>query len=233
MAKKNIKKELSIDEEMLMWCAYRYAIGRRTYVSALAPYIGKTYYDKLSDNRLEFTALDIRRSIGDCLRFGHPGFEYEGTVSDNERNPLSDYVLWITNNVSTKEDLYNVEKIVCYKKGYGDKYEKEYDVVKREREWTHIYESDFDNLFVWEDLASLFDKKNHKIVTVNYNNEVKEIECFESWRQVTEPIKDQPGCVRSVAWKYERCYKSVESYLKDGEYCGSLNPEYIVSIRNL
>ena len=55
--------------------------------------------------------------------------------------------------------LYNVEKIVCYKEGYGDKHEKKYDVVKREREWTHIYESDFDNLFVWEDLASLFDKK--------------------------------------------------------------------------
>lgn len=231
MAKKN-KKELSIDEEMMMWCAYRYAIGRRTYVSALAPYIGKTYYDKLSDNRLEFTALDIRRSIADCLRFGHPSFEYEGTVSDDERNPLTDYVSWITYNVTSKEDLYNIEKIVCYKDGYGTKHEKKYDVVKREREWTHIYESDFDNLFVWEDLASLFDKKNHKIVTVNYNNEVQEIECFESWRQVTEPIKEQPGYVRSVAWKYERCYKSVENYLNKGEYSGSLNPDYIVSVRN-
>ena len=100
MAKKNVKKELSIDEEMMMWCAYRYAIGRKTYVSALAPYIGKTYYDKLSDNRLEFTALDIRRSIADCLRFGRPGFEYEGIVSDDERNPLSDYVSWITKNVN-------------------------------------------------------------------------------------------------------------------------------------
>ena len=112
MAKSKTKKEMvSSDEEMMMWCAYRYAIGRKTYVSALASYIGKTYYNKLSDNRLEFTALDIRRSIADCLRFGHPRFEYEGTVSDNERNPLSDYVSWITNNVKTKEDLYNVEKI--------------------------------------------------------------------------------------------------------------------------
>ena len=234
MAKSKTKKEMvSSDEEMMMWCAYRYAIGRKTYVSALASYIGKTYYNKLSDNRLEFTALDIRRSIADCLHFGHPGFEYEGSVSDNERNPLSDYVSWITDNVNTKEDLYNIEKIVCYKNGYGDKYEKEYDVVKRQREWTHIYESDFNDLFVWEDLASLFDKKKHKIVTINYNNEVKEIECFESWRHVTEPIEDQPGYVRSVAWKYERCYKSVEGYLSKGEYCGSLNPEYIVKVENV
>ena len=79
----------------------------------------------------------------------------------------------------------------------------------------------------------MFDKKNHKIITVEYNNEVKEIECFESWRQVTKPIKGEPGYVRSVAWKYERCYKSVESYLADGEYCGTLNPEYIKKVENI
>lgn len=233
MAKKNVKKELSMDEEMMMWCAYRYAIGRKTYVSALAPYIGKTYYNKLSDDRREFTALDIRRRIEECLRFAHPGFEYEGSVSDNERNPLSDYVSWITNNVTSKEDLYNIEKIVCYKDGYGEQYEKKYDVVKHERKWTYIYESDFENLFVWEDLASLFDKKNHKIVTVKYNNKIQEIECFESWAHVTEPVKDQPGYVRSVEWKYEKCYKSVESYLDEGEYCGAIYPDYIVSVRNV
>ena len=55
----------------------------------------------------------------------------------------------------------------------------------------------------------------------------------ESWRHVTEPIKDQPGYVCSVSWKYERCYKSVESYLVEGEYCGSLNPEYIVKVENV
>lgn len=225
-------KEISIDEEMMMWCAYRYAIGRKTYVSSLAPYIGKTYYNKLSDNRLEFTALDIRRSIADCLRFNHPGFEYDNTISENERNPLSDYISWINSNVSSKEDLYNIEKIICYKDGYDDKYQKKYDVVKCERQWTHIYESDFNNLFVWEDLASLFDKKNHKIVTVNYNNEVKEIECFESWRQVTEPIIDQPGYMHSVAWKYEKCYKSVDLYLKNGENSGYLNEKYIIKYGN-
>ena len=32
MGKKKNKKELSVDEEMMMWCAYRYAIGRKTYV---------------------------------------------------------------------------------------------------------------------------------------------------------------------------------------------------------
>lgn len=234
MKKNNVnkKQELSLDEEMLMWTSYRYCIGRKTYVNSLASYIGKKYYPLLSDAQAEHTANDIRNCIGDCLHFSHPSFFYDGTVSNEERNPLSDYVTWISNNVKNKEDLYYIDKLVCYKDGYGDKYEKKIDVVRKEREWTHIYESDFSDLFVWEDLASLFDRKNHKLITTNFNGEEKTIECFKSWTHVKKEIENQPGYYMSVEWKWVPCWKSVEGYLTSGEYCGILNDEYIVDIKN-
>ena len=38
-------------EEMLMWTSYRYAIGRKTYVSCLAHEIPQHYYEKLSKEK--------------------------------------------------------------------------------------------------------------------------------------------------------------------------------------
>ena len=49
--KKN--KYISVDEELLMACATRYCIGRQTYVTSLAPYIGKKYYPLLSDRKIQ------------------------------------------------------------------------------------------------------------------------------------------------------------------------------------
>lgn len=226
----NKKQELSLDEEMLMWTSYRYCIGRKTYVNSLASYIGKKYYPLLSDSQAEHTANDIRNCIGDCLHFSHPSFFYDGTVSNEERNPLSDYVTWLTNNVNEKKDLFYIKSIECYKDGYNSGFPKKFDVVKtQDRSYTYIFESDITDLFVWEDLASLMDKKNHKFITVNYNGKEEVIECFKSWRKKIEPIEDQPGYYKHVEWKWERCWKSVEKYLISGEHCGSLNDEYIVN----
>ena len=54
-------------EEMLMWTSYRYAIGRKTYVSCLSYEIPQHYYKKLSKERREFIANDIRREIANHL----------------------------------------------------------------------------------------------------------------------------------------------------------------------
>lgn len=129
-------------------------------------------------------------------------FFYDGTVSNEERNPLSDYVTWLTNNVNEKKDLFYIKSIECYKDGYKSDLPKKYDVIKTQnRSYTYIFESDITDLFVWEDLASLMDKKNHKLITVNYNGKEEIIECFESWRKKIEPIEDQPGYYKHVEWK--------------------------------
>ena len=233
MAKTKVKKEtLSLDEEMLMWTSYRYCIGRKTYVNSLAPYIGQKYYNLLSDARAEHAATDIRQCIADCLRFHKPSFEYEGTVDRDDRNALVDYVMWINENVTSKNDLFNTEKIVCYKDGYGEKYDKKYDVHTRGKEWTHIFESDFEDLVIWETLASLFDRKHHKMITVKYDGKVEEIRCFETIEKAYAPVPDNPGFVRPVEWKWRKCWKSVNSFLTLGENAGSLNEEYIVEIKD-
>ena len=102
MAKKIERERLSLDEEMLMWTSYRYCIGRKTYVTSLASYIGKKYYNLLSDERAEFTSKDIKECINDCLNFGALSIKYEGSVSNNERDGLSDLLTWFNENVSTK-----------------------------------------------------------------------------------------------------------------------------------
>ena len=61
---------------MLVWTSYRYCIGRQTYVSCLAPYIGRTYYDKLTDDKLAFMSEDIRNCIANSLKCNTPSFTF-------------------------------------------------------------------------------------------------------------------------------------------------------------
>lgn len=229
---KTKKETLSLDEEMLMWTSYRYCIGRKTYVNSLASYIGKKYYHLLNDNKAQHTAVDIRKCIADCLRFQTPAFDYDGTINYEDRNPIADYLSWLTDNVNSSKDLYNTKKISCYKKGYGDKYPKLFEVQISDKEWTHIYESDIENYLCWEDLASLFDRKHHINVTVEFNGETKVLECFEVWRHKYITCEDNSMYIRPVEWKWEKRYMSVENYLQSGEHAGTLNPEYIKRVEN-
>lgn len=232
--KNNTKETLSNDEEMLMWTSYRYCIGRKTYVGSLASYIGKKYYNLLSDNRKEFTAKDIRNCIADCLRFHIPSFDYEGSVSENERNPISDYITWLNdNNITSQEQLYNIKKIICYKNRYDENYPKLFDIQKGEREWKHIYNTDIDHLITWDDLASLFDIKNHVHVTVNFNDEITTYKCFEVWRHKYEPIEENSTFVKQVPWQWEKCYIPIDNYLDNGEYAATLNPKYITNVEKI
>ena len=43
------KDKISLDEELLVYGAWRYGIGRRSYYSSVASYIGKKYYNSFSD----------------------------------------------------------------------------------------------------------------------------------------------------------------------------------------
>jgi hypothetical protein len=223
-------KRLSVDEEMLMWTSYRYCIGRKTYVNSLASYIGRKYYHLMSDDQCEHAANDIRECIADCLRYGHPAFEYDGTIPHTERNVIVDYTNWLNEHVSTPEDLYHISKVICYKDGYNDKYPKKYDVHRNDREWKHVYDDDIDNLLVWEMLASLFNKKKHKMVTISINGEEQTFECFEIIEKATIPCEDNPHYLKNVAWGWKVSYMPVERFLERGEYGASLNDEYIINV---
>ena len=76
-------------EEMLMWTSYRYCIGRHTYVITMADDIGKHYYNKLSKERKEFTAQDIRNEIMTHLSYLPFSFRIHRTYNDDIFNPIS------------------------------------------------------------------------------------------------------------------------------------------------
>lgn len=232
MKKTNQKKDantLSLDEEMLMWTSYRYCIGRQTYVTSLAPYIGKKYYPLLSDEKAEHTANDIRNCIADVLNFGALTFHYDGTVMYEQRDALSDFLTWLNDNVENEKDLIGIDTIECYKKDYKNDTPKKFFVTKKKHNELPKHETVFEYLLEWHKLSSLFDRKNHVNVLVNHDGKEEWIECFYSWRKAC--VKDEDGpYYRQEPWKYEKVLYGVEHYLSRGEYAGSLNDDYIVKV---
>lgn len=232
MSKKKTEN-LDLDEEILMFCAYRYAIGRKTYVSTLAPYIAKKYYPLLSDERAEFTAMDIRRSIADCLRYGHPSFVYDVSVFDKDRNPIADYLTWLNANVQDSKDLQCITNVTCYKENYNPETPKSFAVDRTQRKTWECYQSDIDDLLTWDSLASCLDRANHVNVTVECEGKDVIIRCFETWRHLNVPCKDNPMYYQRVPWKWVKCYVSVDRYLKMGDYCGALVDEYVKKVEKV
>lgn len=221
--------QISLDEELLVYGAWRYGIGRTSYYTTVASYIGKKYYKLFTDERLEFNAKDIRNEIANCLSFGMTSFRYEYSVMEEERNPIKDLIEWKS---QYKGDLSNIKEILCYKDSYSKGAPKKFEVITTDR--IHDFKMDLfdiDHLLNWDSLASLFDKKGHKQVTIEYNNEVKTIECFPVWVKKVVPIVNGNGTYyQRVEGEYEVAYVSVDNFLKTGNFGYTLNPEYIKNI---
>ena len=108
MKKKSTEREqCSLFEEMLMWTSYRYCIGRHTYVTSLAGEIAQHYYNRLSDERMEFTATDIRKEISDKLQWLPFNFKIHRMYDSDPFNPLDALLTFIQkNNIDTIDELY-------------------------------------------------------------------------------------------------------------------------------
>lgn len=225
-----MKKQIGIstDEEMLMWTSYRYCIGRQTYVSTLAPYIGKKYYPLLSNEQSDFTAKDIRRCIEDVLNHGLLTFKYDGTIFEDERDALNDFLTWLNENIQSDKDLIGIDTIECYRESYKKDEPKKFFVTKKSHYEFSKYEHEFSDLLVWHKLSSLFDRKNHVKVLVKYDGKEECKECFYAWCKTLTQVED--GLYKNTPWKYEKRLVSVERYLERGEYCGYLNEECITKI---
>ena len=225
----NEEQKLSLDEEMLMFTSYRYCIGRQTYVTSLAPYIGRKYYPLMNDEKSQHTAEDIRKCIADVLNHGALTFQYDGSVMQEQRDALSDFLNWLNDNVESEKDLIGIDTIECYKDDYKTDTPKKFFVTKKKHYELPKYETDFFDLLEWHKLSSLFDRKNHVNVLVNYDGKEEWIECFYSWRKACVKENDGPY-YRKVPWQYERALYGVDNYLTIGEYAGSLNDDYILNI---
>lgn len=199
-----MKKEnrLSLDDEMIFWTSYRYCIGRHTYVTSLADYMAKKYWNLLSDGQKRHAAQDIRECISDNLRMGPLNMQYEYTIPQTQRKGLEDLL-----DVFAKENITNPEKIKSirfYKKDYKETTPVEYEIEEHisPRQILGI-PLDLGDLIPWMRLAELFDIDNHKVINGHT--------VFESYREKLEPVDDK--YYRAIPYQYEKCYIDVEEYV--------------------
>lgn len=226
--KKNGEK-CPLFEEMLMWTSYRYCIGRKSYVSSMAGDIASHYYGRLSDERLEFTANDIRQEIFDRLRFLPFGFNIHRTYNSDKFNPID--VLF---NFIEIEKIDSIDKFaeycdVEYDSHAGEyRFEKKIPTIK-----SYFSESDISDLLEWETLASCFDKKNHKIAVCEIDGGIEEIECFKAWIRKTVQIEDNPGYYRYVGFGWKPVWIPLKNYLEAPHLKTYMNEDSIKELKDM
>lgn len=224
----NEKKLCSLFEEMLMWTSYRYCIGRHSYVTSMAGDIAQHYYDRLEDDRMEFTAADIRREIYNHLKWLPFSFEIRRMYDSDHFNPLDVLFEFIKTN-----DINSYDELVKYSTILYDSHTGSYQFNKCEptiRSYFSI--SDIDDLIPWETLASCFDKKNHKIITTEYEGQIETHRCFKSWKRKSVPCEDKPGYYRHTDFGWEEVWVSVDSFVS-GNQNRYLASEYITKIEDI
>lgn len=229
MKKKSTERECcSLFEEMLMWTSYRYCIGRHTYVTSLAGEIAQHYYNRLSDERMEFTAKDIRREIYDKLQWLPFNFNINRMYDSDPFNPLDALLTFIQkNNIDTINELYKYSSIEY------DAHNGEYMCeIKKPTIKSYFSSSDIEDLIPWENLAACFDKKNHKIVTTEYEGKTETHRCFKSWKKVSVPCEDKPGYYQTLELGWTPIWVVVDDYLKTGNTNRYLIDEFITKVED-
>lgn len=201
----------SMFEEMLMWTSYRYAIGRKSYVTSLAYEIPQHYYYKLTSERRQFTANDIRREIYDTLSFSSYSLKIHRLYPEDEFNPLDTIFKFIQ-----RENIQSWEEFLKYRDIEYDVHTDTFKYSKVDSPIDHYYSKyDLTELICWETFASCFDEKNYK----TYNNKT----FFKTWREKLEPAKE-PGYLKLAPFGYEEIWLDLEDFLERGEYCHYLLP---------
>ena len=221
------QKYLSMYEEDLIWMSYRYCIGRHTIAANMhAGNIAKHAYGKLSPERQQFMAYDIRKSIEDNLRFSRMNVFIDTQLSraDNKEYRPLEMVLDILSEhkVEQSEDLKRLDSI--YIKYDNGKLKVDYRELPSDApdNSTEMFPILFD-LYVWADLASCFDKRGHKIAIIkDEDGNEKEYEVFESYVQ----------CGYDT-YRFTKVWKPVELYVENPFICRYLPQDKIIKIKDI
>lgn len=227
-----MKEDIILEE--LLWTSYRYCIGRHSYVTSFAKDMGDYFYDKLNDKQKENHAEDIRMQIAERLRFSPFNFVYDYSVNRNIRMPFEDFIEFINSlNVTSSKDLADITKVEAYMENGKIEY-----AISKESNANHektVYETDFMDLQPWADLASLFDVKKHKMITMkNADGKEETVECYESYINISETVSETVSeegnfiTTKSIPWKYKKVYRPVEYGVSDRR----CNEDFIIKIEN-
>jgi hypothetical protein len=183
--KRNEKKTIEISPKNLedfIWMSYRYCIGRRTaaacaHAGAIADIIFKNP-DLLTEDRKEFMAQDIRRSVLDTLKWNKKiRFEnnyylnydwdfYALLLEGMNECPYpaeARYIIDMENRtLSLEKSVFRHSELVMHNE--SENYDRADDM--------------YNDLIVWMKLANALDKSCHKDITVNVEGKEHTIRCF-------------------------------------------------------
>lgn len=173
-----ISNELSRYEEDCIWMSYRYCIGRHTIAAHMhAGEIASHAYGRMSDERTQFMSKDINREIAHILNI-HNWFEFdnEWSIPQNEYRPFDLLCRCLSdNNIHTDEELRKIKNITAIYDGgkwlFDIHYFNHGDNVRSL--------SDIQDLEVWQQLANLFDLKNHKMCRLKDDTLCEYYECWK------------------------------------------------------
>lgn len=204
MAKK--EKKCSMFEEMLMWTSYRYAIGRKTYVSSLAHEIPQHFYHKLSKDRRQFTSEDIRKEIYDHMRFFPVELDIRRMFNEDELNPIKALLEFID-----KYKIESLDELIKYSTIQYDAHKDEYKFEKKTPTINSYFSvGDIDDLIPWETFASCFDEKNHVFIG--------DKEYFKTYHKKLVPVLDKPGYYLNAGFGWEPIWMELNDFLDGGSY---------------
>ena len=169
-------------EANLIWLSRNYAMGRHSYAADHCNDIISYADEVLSPMRKEFMAEDIRRELGDHLRWSSFFFDLPMGI-EKTHSPLDLFLRFITeNNIDTKEKILEFKHIKASISPSGQiKYFTEkWSADEKEKSYFSFWEN-IDDFIGWDELASYFLPSCHKKCRVVYEGQEYIYTYIDSW----------------------------------------------------
>ena len=166
--------------QQLTWFSYHYAMHRHSYAASLCDDIAKYAPQVMSPERLQFTAVDIRREIAHSLTFFSPiGYELPMGFEDTH-GPLDTLIRFLVENgIDTEEKLSQFRRIQVVQNTDGSFYYR--SEKASEPTQNRFYIMGISDLMGWEDLSFLLDPAFHKRCLMRYEGKEETVTYFDSW----------------------------------------------------
>lgn len=205
-------------EADLIWLSRNYAIGRHSYAADHCNDIISYADEVLSDMRKEFMAEDIRRELGDRLRWSSIYFDLPMGI-EKTHSPLDLFLRFITENgIDTEDKILEFKHIQAHISPNGQiKYFTEkWSADEKEKHYFSFWDY-IDDFIGWDDLASYFLPSCHKKCRMVYEGQEQIYTYIDSWAPIYKEGKTQ----------YERVKVPIDKPL--GFFRRTfLNEEYII-----
>lgn len=193
--------------EDLIWMSYRYCIGRHTIAAAMHASNIAPLIDKLSDNRKQFIAKDIRREINSTINW-KSNVTIEGYNDEYDAYTLA--LEYLMNHPEITDDT-NYHWYINVDDG-------NVHIEKEEKQNNTYYQSflnEYHDIEPWAKLAAYLDKTKYTTIKTKYKDDkVEELKCFKYMYVFQNQIEDM--------------YTTKEMYISNPHRNVHVNKEFII-----